>query len=305
MAIPILRQSASTKYSYKLDKLKDGEKISIVADSMFNAMLNNEDRKKFSAYLISMILNVSYDEIFNTLEFVNNKLDKNKSIEKNRTVDYLCKINDEYIGIEMNNIYSPTRLERNISYANDIYKKNMKTGVPYDYNLIYQVNLNNFSFNNDKTIDEFEIRNSDGESLTDKIKFIYIYLPNIRKKLYNKDELNELEKFILVMCEQDINLSKDLGKGYEIMEDFVDDAVYASSDEVLDIYDAEVIKQMEMQDMKRQGLSEGYDAGRNDGYDAGERNKQLEIARNMLNKNIDIETIISCTGLTKEEIESL
>ena len=145
----------------------------------------------------------------------------------------------------------------------------------------------------------------------------YIYLPNIRKKLYNKDNLSDLEKFILVMCEQDINLSKDLGKGNEIMEDFVDDAVYASNDEVLDIYDAEVIKQMEMQDMKRQGLSEGYDAGRNDGYDAGieqgieqgietgERNKQLEIAKNMLNKNIDIETIISCTGLTKEEINNL
>jgi len=244
-----------------------------------------------------MILNVSFDEIFNTLEFVNNKLDKNKSIEKNRTVDYLCKINGEYIGIEMNNIFSPTRLERNISYANDVYKKNMKTGVPYDYNVIYQVNLNNFSFNNDKTIDEFELRNSDGESLTDKIKFIYIYLPNIRKKLYNKDELSELEKFILVMCEQNINLSKELGKGNEIMEDFVDDAVYASNDEVLDIYDAEVIKQMEMQDMKKQGLSEGYDAG--------ERNKQLEIAKNLLNNNVSIDIIINSTGLTKEEISNL
>ena len=291
--IPLLRQNASTKYSYKLDKLKEGEKISIVADSMFNAMLNNESRKKFSSYLISMILNVSFDEIFNTLEFVNNKLDKNKSIEKNRTVDYLCKINGEYVGIEMNNIYSPTRLERNISYANDVYKKNMKTGVPYDYNVIYQVNLNNFNFNNDKTIEEFEIRNSDGESLTDKIKFFYIYLTNIRKKLYNKDKLSELEKFILVMCEESIELSKNLGKGNNIMEDFVDDAIYASDEEVLDIYDAEVIKIMEMQDMKRQG------------YDAGERNKQLEIARNLLNNNVSIDIIINSTGLTKEEISNL
>jgi len=48
MAIPILRQNASTKFSYKLDKLKEGEKISIVSDSMFNAMLNNEARKKWS-----------------------------------------------------------------------------------------------------------------------------------------------------------------------------------------------------------------------------------------------------------------
>ena len=153
----------------------------------------------------------------------------------------------------------------------------MKTGVSYDYNYIIQINLNNFTFN-DKTMDEFELRNSDGESLTDKIKFIYIYLPNIRKKLYNKNELNELEKFILVMCEQNINLSKDLGKGNKIMEDFIDDAVYVSDEEVIDIYDAEVIKQMEMQDMKRQGISERYDAG--------ERNKQLEIAKNLLNNNV-------------------
>ena len=159
----------------------------------------------------------------------------------------------------------------------------------------------NFSFNNDKTIDEFELRNSDGESLTDKIKFIYIYLPNIRKKLYNKDELNELEKFILVMCEQNINLSKDLGKGYEIMEDFVDDAVYASNDEVLDIYDAEVIKQMEMQDMKRQG----YDAGIEQGIETGEKNKQLEIAKNMLNDNMPIDIIIKYTNLTENEINNL
>jgi len=81
------------------------------------------------------------------------------------------------------------------------------------------------------------------------------------------------------------------------MEDFVDDAVYASNDEVLDIYDAEVIKQMEMQDMKKQG----YD----DGIETGERNKQLEITKNLLNNNVSIDIIINSTGLTKEEIENL
>ena len=99
------------------------------------------------------------------------------------------------------------------------------------------------------------------------------------------------------MCEQKINLSKYLGKRNKIIEDFVDDAVYASSDEVLDIYDAEVIKQMEMQDMKRQGLSEGYDAG--------ERNKQLEIAKNMLKDNIPIDIIMKYTNLTENEINNL
>ena len=41
------------------------------------------------------------------------------------------------------------------------------------------------------------------------------------------------------------------------------------------------------------------------GYDVGERNKQLEIARNLLKNNVLIDIIINSTGLTKEEIESL
>ena len=33
--------------------------------------------------------------------------------------------------------------------------------------------------------------------------------------------------------------------------------------------------------------------------------KKLDIARNMLEEKISIETIIKCTGLTKEEIEKI
>ena len=45
----------------------------------------------------------------------------------------------------------------------------------------------------------------------------------------------------------------------------------------------------------------GYDSG----IQQGETKKKLEIARNMLKKEISIETIIECTGLTKEEIKEI
>ena len=44
---------------------------------------------------------------------------------------------------------------------------------------------------------------------------------------------------------------------------------------------------------------------REQGEENGERNKSIEIAKKMLKEKIDIETIIKCTGLTKEEIEKL
>ena len=49
----------------------------------------------------------------------------------------------------------------------------------------------------------------------------------------------------------------------------------------------------------------GYDRGIEQGMQQGEAKKKLEIARNLLKKEISIETIIECTGLTKEEIENI
>lgn len=45
----------------------------------------------------------------------------------------------------------------------------------------------------------------------------------------------------------------------------------------------------------------GYDKG----IEEGKKEKSIEIAKKLLSQNIDIEIIIECTGLTKEEIKKL
>ena len=286
----LLDTKASSEFSYKINRPKKGKKISIVADSMFHAMFNNEKRKKFAAYLISLTLNASFDEIFNTLEYVNNKLDKERDIEKTSTVDFLCKINNEYVGIEMNNQYSPTRLERNISYASEIYKIKMKKGSNYNYQKVIQININNFSFYGDNSIiNEFEIKNNNGVLLTDKIKFIYISIPNIRKKWYNNDILNELEKFILVMCEEDISISKKISEGNEIMNEYIDDAEYVSEEVMLNTMTIEEKNDLVNWDIKRMAKLE----------------EKEEIAKKMLQDNVDFDTIIKYTNISKEDLQEL
>ncbi len=42
-----------------------------------------------------------------------------------------------------------------------------------------------------------------------------------------------------------------------------------------------------------------------EGVDVGEKNKQLEIAKNLLALNIDKDTIINATGLTLNELEKI
>ena len=129
-------------------------------------------------------------------------MDKNRYHDSNQTVDFACELEGEVYNIEMNNNTSISSLERNVSYVHELYKSKMQRGGTYNYQKTIQINLNNFSFlGNDKTMEEYQLRNEDGVILTDKIKIIFIYFPKIRKKLYNGDELTKLKKLLLVFNE--------------------------------------------------------------------------------------------------------
>ena len=62
-------------------------------------------------------------------------------------------------------------------------------------------------------------------------------------------------------------------------------------------YDLEASHQYEIKD--------SYDTGKNEGRKEGTQSERCNIARNLLNLNIDIPTIMKSTGLTKQEIMKL
>lgn len=80
--IPMLDRRISKKYAYVKKKYKVGYKIPIISDTMFETMINNSSRKKYAALIISSVLERDYDEIYNNIEYVKNKLDKRIDIEK-------------------------------------------------------------------------------------------------------------------------------------------------------------------------------------------------------------------------------
>ena len=273
--IAMLDRKVSKKNAYIKKEYTKGYKIPIVSDTMFDTMINNESRKKYAALIISSVLERDYNEIYNSIEYVKNKLDKQLDIEKGREVDFICKLKDEYIGIEMNNNYSKEAFERNISYAMVIYKSKEIRGSKYSFNKILQINLNNFTFeNNDKEVEEYALRNENGEYLTEKIKIINIYLPNIRKKYYNKEELNELDKVMLVLNEEDNNNLSKLYKGEKVMEDYVKDAKRASiSDDIVGLYDKELheelLRNTELYNAEQKGIKQGKKDGIKEGKEKG------------------------------------
>ena len=53
------------------------------------------------------------------------------------------------------------------------------------------------------------------------------------------------------------------------------------------------------------GREEGHKVGKEEGREEGAKQKSFDIAKRMLEKGIDIETISELTGLTEKEISEL
>lgn len=72
----------------------------------------------------------------------------------------------------------------------------------------------------------------------------------------------------------------------------------------------DIINEMSMDEkewelyMSRQRAILDYNTGMRDAREEGIKEGAIKIAKNMLKKGIDIDTIIEVTGLTKEEIKN-
>ena len=275
------------EYVLKLSRnIKKGQKISILSDTMLKAMFQNENRIKYSAKFLSYFIDVEYEDILNNICLAKNELDKNNENDKGERCDYVALLSDTSLNIEVNNNSSLEVLERNMEYAHRLYSKKIKRGEEnYQYTQVIQFNLNNFAFKgNDKIIDIYTVTNDDNIGLSNKLIFVQIYVPNLRKKWYTKGmkSLSEEEKYILALVEMDLDKLNDLG-GENIMDEYVKEAEEVSFEG---------------------GVGEAYDkewALR----DEGKRESKKEIAKNLLKNKVDISIIASSTGLTEEEINSL
>ena len=315
------------EYVLKLSRnIKKGQKISILSDTMLKAMFQNENRIKYSAKFLSYFIDVEYEDILNNICLAKNELDKNSENDKGERCDYVALLSDTSLNIEVNNNSSLEVLERNMEYAHRLYSKKIKRGEEnYQYTQVIQFNLNNFAFKgNDKIVDIYTVTNDDNIGLSNKLIFVQIYVPNLRKKWYTKGmkSLSEEEKYILALVEMDLDKLNDLG-GDNVMDEYVKEAEEVSFEGgVGEAYDKEwALRDQGYRDGLSQGKVEGFSQGKAEGFSQGKvegreegraegntegiNERNLEIAKNLLKNKVDISIIVSSTGLSEEEINSL
>ena len=140
----------------------------------------------------------------------------------------------------------------------------------------------------------------------DKLKIIEINMDKIMNMWYHGDKKKALEYKYFLMLDLE---PKDLDvvcKGDKMMEKYKEKIEKLNEDpEFIEVVSKEKDAEMVHNTLIKEGYEQGIEVGMSQGLERGSINEKYEIAKNMLNKGMDISTISECTGLSKEEIEEL
>ena len=276
-------------YTYK----KGSKFMPTVIDDIFHIMINNEKRKKYASLIISEVLHLDYEYVLKNIKLLNNKLDKNKVKEATKTVDCLCLIDEYIILIEMNRYGNKNRLIRNIEYLFKIFTNIRRKGDGYKYKKVRLINIDNFRFEGIKdSIIKYRISNTEKEKfhfLTDICEIYHISLPNIREKMYTNSKLTLLERFMLVMNEEESEKLKEIIGGNKIMEEYRKEMDSILEDGIITLEEHEEIERHFRRDERLDAMAE----------------EKSKIAKNMLKNNFSINDIHIATGLSSKQIASI
>lgn len=257
-------------------------------DGMFKAIFCNENNRDLLERLIYESIGIKVKVI----SAVSKELPKNKIRVKGKTLDVICETNDKkIINIEVNNYIDKYNHRRNFAYGCKIYSDSLDAGEDYiDMPDFYQINLTT----SDKDIPDYEIYNLKGKRYND------LYINNFTVYEYNLTKLkhscyNRYE-FLNMLSSDKEELDKKVSD--KEMEKLKSEVKRLNSDsKFIEFLSDEKEYMMEINTSRKVGFQEGLTAGI-------EQNTK-DIAKNMLDKKMDIETISTVTGLKVEEIENL
>ena len=222
--------------------------------------------------------------------------------------DIFCETDTkERIIVEMQHRRQPFFMDRSIFYASRAIVGQGKKGKNWNYQLaaVYTIGFMNFQ-SSDLVLGKFrtDVGLMDMQALkpvSDKFRLIYLALPLFPRETEAECE-NDFERWIYVL------------KNMETLERMPFQAQNALFEKLASITDVSALseKDQERYEESLRIYRDNYAAdeysfnrGKAEGVAAGQAAERTMIARNLKDNGVDIQLIIRCTGLTKEQIDQL
>lgn len=271
-------------------ELRKKEVIPGTFDAVFKAVLTEE--KEVLAEIIELVIGIPKEEVIKNGVIINSEYVRENISETDKKSDLLISIGDNVINLEMDRRYYSGSNKKNNKYIHKIVNH-------YNPKNTVQICFTSYKEGEElkgekKSIRKYMFQDSDGNVEDYGLEKYKIDLEYIENKYYNNDELTRREKIFLMFKESNREKLKEISKGDKIMDKIYKRLDKLSEDKALSLlYDEkereEEKKQAEIEYAEEHGLNKGI----------------KQTAKNMLERNMNIDVVAEITGLSLEEVIKL
>lgn len=274
----------------------------IVAKKIFK---KSSVSKELTSRVVSEILGVDYNEIYNNIELVSEEL-AFSSLTVDSRADVMLKDNKMYVDIEICYSKGSTRQVQTDSYVYQIYLSQLKNYKDYKkIKKVIQILIEDYDyFGKDKLVYDVVYMEKNLHLIEDEVLEKYhVNLAYLEKLGYNgiKEDVDELKRLLYFLICDDKELDK-IYQGDEFMKKVVKEAREIAGLENLKLYftEEEVLKyDNEIR------YNEGYKEGHDEGIQEGILQTKKEMVINFYNNKVPIEVMAKSANLSRDEVEAI
>ncbi len=297
------------KQSIKQEK---PEKMRLTVDYAFKRVFGRNGNEGILKDFLESILDIEIKDII----IQNPEIPKNMRDSKIGILDVRAEINGkEIIEVEMQvqNQYNIDK--RSHIYITKIYSDQLKEGDSYvEVKKVAVINILNFNYyerNSYHSVGRMKFENSkenekvdmgyilEEQYVTDDLEMHFIELPKFRKK--NPDISSKLDQWLWLICGEEEKIKMAKNENEKIKEAKSELEKLEMSPEDRELYELRLKAIRDEINIRESGYTDGM----KDGEEKGKKQKSIEIAKNMLKKQIPLELIEELTGISQSEIEKI
>lgn len=252
--------------------------------------------------IVCKVLGLSYDDF--TFSLIHPNVGVNENIVNNE-VDIALQNSNIVVNIEVNSKKGNRMERKNNSYICQLILRQTRNSVDYErkYKKVYQINLNTFGVTKDK---RFIVKSKilDVETHEEIHPMFEIYDINLAKILDKdytivREDRESLEKLLYLLICSDKEKMNEVYDGDEFMAKIIREINTQEDDfDKLLFYNSEVLKEDNY-------FEESLEEARKEALAEGREQSKLDIAKAMLEKNYDINSICDITNLSLDVLEKL
>lgn len=263
-------------------------------DFVFKKIFGTEKNKPILINFLNAVIKPTTP--IKDVEIKNNDIDKDFLEDKFSRLDVKATTNNkEHINIEIQVKNEYNMIQRTLYYWSKMYSEQIQNRDNYSkLERTVCINILNFKYlKNDKYHNAYRLKEiTSNEELTDLQEIHFIELPKfneIGNKEYveNVEKMDALEKWLEFLVEPESNTVRELEKSSEEIR-LAKDELYKLS--------------MNSEEREKYNMREKAIYDRISALEGAREEGKLEVAKKLLIANVDMDIIVSSTGLSEDEL---